>query len=202
MRWWHIIAHKLLCLGGKNMPAYDMDLKVDDFIIKVNPSELKRFWFGRPTPFYNGTRIPLDIVVTVLMKKGVDVNNDLSFAWELVTHKEKKLYRGGSGVLHLSNREHHVYRTWLNNKNEISYSSDSRHHIFTKYRAIDIEPLLDFDTYDLIIKAKDQEGVVCQFTLQDIDEYGKDYKNLLVASLIGIISGFIGALIYVLFFGR
>jgi hypothetical protein len=175
------------------MPAYDMEFKVDDYKLKINPSELKRFWFGRPTPFYNGTNIWLDLTVLAPRKK--DIGEDLNYTWELVTHKENKPYQNGQGSLHLSTKDHHTFKFWMNKKTDLYYSTSDLYQIFTKSKAIHIEPILDIDTYDLVLRAKGKEKVICQFTLQNIDEYGREYHNMWSSNVVGIVFGFLLTLI-------
>jgi hypothetical protein len=174
------------------MPAYDLPFKVDNYVFSVSPSELNRFWFGKPTPFYNGTNIWLNLSVNVSREKIIE--EDLSYTWDLITHKDKNLYRSGEGKYHLSSKTYPFLLFWKNIRNGESYTYQNKIHYFIKFRAIHIEPILDFNTYDLIFKVKSKEGIVCQFTLQDVDDYGKNFHinlwSLIVSGLALLISIF------------
>ena len=137
-------------------------------------------------PFYNGTTIWLDLFISIPREKHID--EDFKYQWQLITHEDKKIYQNGEGVIHLSS-EFHTFQFWKNKRKPIEYSTNSNFHLFYKYYAIKIEPILDFDTYDLKLVTKNKEGVLLQFTLQDIDDYG---KNIHVSWFTALITGFIG----------
>jgi hypothetical protein len=182
-------------LIGRNtdMPAYDMEFTIGEYVIRVNPSEFKRFWIGRPMPFYNGTKIRLDVSIQTPRKP---INDNLDYEWELVTHKGNKLSQHGKDLIHLSDKDYHAFFPSRNKTKDVDFRANSHNYFFTKLSAIKINPLLDLDTYDLVIKAKDNQQVVCQFTLQDIDDYGKGYHINLWAIVISGMALIISAIAF------
>jgi hypothetical protein len=171
---------------GKNMPAY-IDFQIDDYTLKVYPSE---HW-TKQTPFYNGTRIWLNLIITT--SKNKHVNEDFSYQWALATHNNQKVIQEGEKTTYLSTK-------WRKaNKNDAVLLSSSNNYTFTIYKAIMIEPILDFDTFDLILKVKEKQQVICQFTIQDIDEHGEQHGNLIFTAVIsGIVAIVVSLLVAVI----
>ena len=195
-------------LGEGSMPIY-IPQDRNGFKIEVVPNDLLR-QIIRAIPFYNGTTIILDLILTAF--KGNKITEDFNYEWELYD-ESNIVRRSGSGNIALSELKVMKWYDWVKTwfriglpKNGIEKIRYSNATSYKKYSAIKITPLLKLETFQLRLKIhsiaiSSEEIILMQFDTQNVDEMGKNLVDGLIAAVFGAIAGLLTAVIYLAFFG-
>lgn len=172
------------------MPNY-ATYRIGERKIDLRPSGFTRSKFDR-IPFYNGTEIIFDLIVSFPYRK--DVNDSFKIYYQLLNKKTNESVNNDF-IVQYSNIPELLKQKPRNYDYIFFKSTQVMQFVFPKM--INLGRYWNFDTYDLIFREQNAEKneIVVEFTLKDIDEFGLQYANNLVSAGIGILGGVISGVI-------
>lgn len=182
------------------MPSYEkIWFKSELCELSVIPSDTNRRVFARSSPFFNSSFCVFDAVMRV--PNQYDFEKRLPVHWTVTNRKTLKVENEKDFVFISTN-----IKSKRKESNCVCKYKDGW-LVFTLKRAILAGRFRDIgNTYSLSLRNSnntDEEGIVCEFTIKDIDDWGlSDTLNKLTAlyALIGLVVGsVITAIVLILF---
>lgn len=159
--------------------------------LSVVPSSIKRRVFARAAPFFNGSYVEFDLGVKVPYQ--ADFSETLVIHW-LLTNKSKSVIETENDIT--------VVCSNVRGKKKVmnyDYKRQDSWMRFTHKRAIRVGRLRDIGTtYSLVLEDvgnSNKKGIVCEFTLKDIDEWGLTHTLNLLSVVYAAAGAIVGGLL-------